>query len=131
MRLRKTKTLISTGVLAIAAGIGGWAAAPSAALAQQGDEASLDRGAKADATPQQRYQSAIREAGGGLKVALAECRAQNAVAMERKTCEAGARDRYRQDMAEARAMQKNPDARPVNVTGTPIRSTETTTVIRP
>ena len=34
----------------------------------QTDEASLARGAQPDTTPQQRYQSAIREAGGGLKV---------------------------------------------------------------
>ncbi|WCM91179.1 hypothetical protein M5C99_12155 [Acidovorax sp. NCPPB 2350] len=95
----------------------------------QGDDASLARGARPDSTPEQRYQSAIREAGGGLKVALQECRAGEASA--RKACDAEARKRYKEDMAEAQAMRRNPDARPVNVTGEPIRSKETTTVIRP
>lgn len=83
MTLCTTRTALSTSLLALAAlgGPAAWA---------QNDEASLDRGGKADVTQQQRYQSAIREAGGGLKVALAECKA-NPVALERKTCEAGAR----------------------------------------
>jgi len=34
-------------------------------------------------------------------------------------------------MAQARAMRKNPDARPVDVKGDPIRTTETTTILRP
>jgi hypothetical protein len=34
-------------------------------------------------------------------------------------------------MAQAREMLRNPQARPVNETGGPIRSTETVTVIRP
>ena len=104
------------------AGLSGMAAA-------QSDAASLDRGSKADVTPEQRYQSAIREAGGGLKVALAECK-QSAGA-ERKACEAEAQQRYKEDMAQARAMRKNPDARPVDVKGDPIRTTETTTILRP
>lgn len=122
------RTLLGSVALALAS-LGGLAAYPSAALAQN-DERSLDNGGKADVTPQQRYNSAIREAGGGLKVALAECR-QQAQGADRKACEAGAQQRYRADMAQAKEMQKNPAARPVDVRGEPIRSTETTTVIRP
>ncbi len=101
---------------------------PGMAVARS-DAVSLDRGSKADVTPEQRYQSAIREAGGGLKIALAECK-QSASA-ERKGCEAEARQRYKEDMEQARAMRKNPAVRPVDVQGDPIRSTETTTILRP
>lgn len=49
----------------------------SVAIAQtQPYAAALERTEVPDTTPQQRYQSAIREAGGGLKVGLEECRAQ-------------------------------------------------------
>lgn len=109
-------------VFAAALTLGGLVAAPSGALAQS-EEASLQRGAMPDGTPQQRYQSAIREAGGGLKVSLEECRAM--AAAERKGCESEARSRYKADMAAAKAMLRNPSARPVNVVGGPIRSTET------
>ena len=51
---------------------------PGTALAQGRDEAALARTAVPDTTPQQRYQTAIREAGGGLKVSLEECRAMAA-----------------------------------------------------
>lgn len=88
------------------------------------DEASLARGAREDSTPQQRYQTALREAGGGLKVGLAECR--NLSAAERRGCEAEARERYREDMARARELLRNPQARPVNIVGEPIRVQETT-----
>lgn len=95
----------------------------------QGDEASLERGASPDITPQQRYQTAIREAGGGLKVSLEECRA--IAAAERKSCESTARARYKADMEAARVMLRNPDARPVNIVGGPVRGTETTYVVKP
>lgn len=93
------------------------------AVAQSGDEASLARGAVPDTTPQQRYQTAIREAGGGLKVSLEECRAL--MAGERKSCESQARSRYQADMVRAKAMLKDPSVTPVNIVGGPIRSTET------
>lgn len=101
---------------------------PGVARAQASHTASLERADVPDTTPQQRYRSAIREAGGGLKVSLEECRT---LAAERKTCEAQARARYQADMAEARAMLRNPQAGPVNEVGGPIRSTETVTVTRP
>ena len=102
----------------------------SLAAAQAGDEASLARGAVPDTTPQQRYQTAIREAGGGLKVSLEECRAM--AAPERKSCESPARARYQADMAAARAILRgDPNAGPVNVVGGPIRSTEQVYEVKP
>ncbi|MFZ3126325.1 MAG: hypothetical protein WA129_14745 [Acidovorax sp.] len=100
------------------------------AFAQGSDEVSLARGAVPDITAQQRYQSAIREAGGGLKVSLEECKTLPQ-GKERKGCEAEARSRYQQDMANARAMRTNPDLGPVNITGGPIRSTETMITVKP
>jgi len=110
-------------VFVAALALGSAALVPTTAAAQTEDEAELARGAVPDTTPQQRYQTAIREAGGGLKVSLAECR-QMAPA-DRKSCESEARARYNADMAKARAMLKDPTIRPVNVVGGPIRSTET------
>lgn len=106
--------------LAIAFPLGAWA---------QGDEASLERGALPDTTPQQRYHTAIREAGGGLKVSLEECRAMGA--LERTPCEAAARQRYKADMEASKTMLRDPNARPVNIEGGPIRSTETVFIVRP
>jgi len=118
-----------SGLLAAAAlVVAGAFSAP--VFAQGGEEASLMRGAVPDTTAQQRYQSAIREAGGGLKVSLEECRAMPP-GKERKGCEADARSRYQQDMANARAMRTNPNLGPVNITGGPIRSTETVTTVTP
>lgn len=110
-------------VFVAALALGAAVATPTPAAAQAGDEASLARGAVPDTTPQQRYQTAIREAGGGLKVSLAECREM--AAADRKACESEARARYKADMAKARAMLKDPSIGPVNVVGGPIRSTET------
>lgn len=112
----------SGAALAAACALGSLLALPTGALAQ-GDEASLARGGVPDTTPQQRYQSAIREAGGGLKISLEECRTM--AAAERKGCESQARVRYQADMAAAKALLKDPSAGPVNVVGGPIRSTET------
>ncbi|MBX9832751.1 MAG: hypothetical protein K2X78_06860 [Burkholderiaceae bacterium] len=109
-------------MLAAALAVGGLLTVPSAAWAQS-EEASLQRGSVADVTPQQRHQSAIREAGGGLKVSLEECRAM--VPADRRSCESQARSRYTADMATAKAMLRDPSAGPVNVVGGPIRSTET------
>lgn len=123
------KNYSTTGLLATAA----WVVAgvfSMPAFAQGGDEASLKRGAAPDTTAQQRYQSAIREAGGGLKISLQECKTLPA-GKDRKACEGDARSRYQQDMAGARAMRSNPNLGPVNITGGPIRSTETVTVVKP
>lgn len=115
-------------VAAIALVLGAFAMAPATVHAQS-EEASLQRGAVPDMTPKQRYNSAIREAGGGMKVSLEECRAM--AGGERRSCEAQARGRYQADMAAAKELLRNPNAGPVNVTGGPIRSTETTYVIKP
>ena len=123
-------TRSGAALAAAACALGGLLALPTGAMAQsQGGEASLARGAVPDTTPQQRYQSAIREAGGGLKVSLEECRTM--AAAERKACESQARARYQADMAAAKALLKDPSAGPVNVVGGPIRSTETVYEIKP
>lgn len=121
-RTFKTRSLplVFVAVLAMGASLAG----PGTARAQVGDDASLARGAVADATPQQRYQTAIREAGGGLRVSLEECRSMGAG--DRKSCESQARARYQSDMAKAKGILRgDPSAGPVNVVGGPIRSTET------
>ena len=115
-------------MVAIALLVGVFCASTTTAHAQ-GDEASLQRGAVADMTPQQRYNTAIREAGGGMKVALEECR--TLASAERRPCEAQARARYQADMAAAKEFLRNPNARPVNVTGGPVRGTESTYVVKP
>lgn len=76
----------------------------SAALAQPVaiEEQLLARGAVADATPQQRYRTAINEAGGGYKLWLAECAAM--AASERTACRREAKVAYDSDMAAARAI---------------------------
>ncbi len=96
----------------------------SGGVSAQSYEASLERGAQPDTTAQQRYQTAIREAGGGLKLALTNCRQQGA---ERRACESEARQNYKADMAYARHLRTDPDARPARVRGGEIRSTEITT----
>ena len=117
----KARSLPLVFVAALA--LGGAMFVPATATAQGVDEASLARGAVPDTTPQQRYQTAIREAGGGLKVSLEECRAM--ATADRRSCESQARARYQADMAKAKAMLKDPSIGPVNVVGGPIRSTET------
>lgn len=111
--------------LACATAVAALMGAAGIASAQNYD-ASLERAARADTTPEQRYQSAIREAGGGLKLSLAECR--NKAAAERKSCESKARANYRQDMELAREMRKNPDSRPYSVKGGEVRMTSETPI---
>ncbi len=91
----------------------------------QNYEASLERGSHPDVTAQQRYQTAIREAGGGLKLSLAACREE---ASNRKACEREARARYREDMEYARALRANPQMPTTQAPITPIESTEITTI---
>jgi hypothetical protein len=66
------------------------------------DDQSLLRGGVADATPQQKYQSAIREAGGAYKESLREC-SQASIA-DRRACASLAKDSYDRDMAEAKLL---------------------------
>lgn len=126
--MKSSRLSHSRAIFASVIAAGMLAAVPLTASAQS-DEASLQKGAMPDVTPQQRYQSAIREAGGGLKVSQEECRAM--AGADRKGCESQAQARYRADMARAKAMLKDPSVRPFDVTGEPIRSTETTYVVKP
>lgn len=124
-----TSPLFSRPSIALAAvlALGSIFVLPTVAQAQS-EEMSLMRGAVPDATPQQRYQSAIREAGGGLKVSLQECHSM--VAVDRRSCEMQARSRYQADMAKAKRMLHDPSVRPVDITGGPIRSSESVYEIR-
>ena len=63
-------------------------------------EQSLQRGAVEDVTPQQKYRTAIREAGGGYKESLREC--ARATGIDRRSCTLEAKATYDRDMAEAR-----------------------------
>lgn len=88
-------SLLTSAILAVSA---------SASLAQPVaiEEQLLARGAVADTTPQQRYRTAINEAGGGYKLWLAECAAM--AASERTACRRDAKVAYDRDMAAARAI---------------------------
>lgn len=61
---------------------------------------SLERGAVADLTPQEKYQTAIREAGGAYKAARRDC--GQAAADDRSACAREARTTYEIEMADAR-----------------------------
>ena len=75
------------------------AIATSALAASLNDRQSLERGAVADLTPQEKYQTAIREAGGAYKAAQCEC--AQTVGGDR-ACAREARVTYENDMADAR-----------------------------
>ncbi len=68
------------------------------------DEQSLRRGAVEDVTPQQKYQSAIREAGGAQKEALRECALLAPDA--RLACAREAKATYAREMATAKLILK-------------------------
>ncbi|MDO8440594.1 MAG: hypothetical protein Q7S97_05240 [Polaromonas sp.] len=91
---KKFSTLLVSALLAVAG---------SAVLAQPVamEERLLERGSVADLTPQQKYQTAIKEAGGGYKLYLAECATM--AAAERSACRRDAKALYDRDMAAARA----------------------------
>lgn len=94
----KLSTLFISAVLAVAG---------SAALAQPAamEDKLIERGTVPDTTPQQKYRTAINEAGGGYKVYLAECAAM--AAAERSACRRDAKALYDRDMAAARTILKN------------------------
>ncbi|MDI1275367.1 hypothetical protein [Polaromonas sp.] len=76
----------------------------SAVLAQPVamEERLLERGAVADSTPQQKYRTAINEAGGGYKLYLEDCATK--AAAERTACRREAKAVYDRDMAAARQL---------------------------
>ena len=82
-------------------------AASSVAVAQPAakEDSLLMRGAIADVTPQQKYRTAINEAGGGYKVYLEEC--ATLVAAERTACRRDAKSLYNRDMAAARQILRS------------------------
>ena len=88
-------TLIFSALLALA---GSAALAQPVAMEQQ----LLERGSVADVTAQQKYQTAIKEAGGGYKLYLVECASMAAV--ERSACRRDAKALYDSDMASARTI---------------------------
>lgn len=106
----------------------GGATLPVTAFAQS-DATALARTSIPDTTPEQRYQTAIREAGGGLKLNLQACR--EGPASERQECEKVARSRYQADMAYARRLRVDPKATPRPSPSTPIIVKEVTTIVRP
>ncbi len=83
------------------------AVAASAGMAQPVamEERLLERGAVADVTPQQKYRTAIKEAGGGYKEYLSECAAM--ASAERTACRREAKAVYDRDMAAARAILRS------------------------
>ncbi len=68
------------------------------------DEQSLQRGGVEDVTPQQKYQSAIREAGGAYKESLREC--SQASIGDRVACASQAKATYNRDMEEAKVLAR-------------------------
>ena len=76
--------------------------AGSAVMAQPAamEDSLIARGAVADITPQQKYRTAINEAGGGYKVYLEEC--ATLAAAERTACRRDAKMLFDRDMAAAR-----------------------------
>jgi hypothetical protein len=76
-------------------------AVASVTHAANGNDAnSLDKGAVADLTPQQKYQSAIREAGGAYKEWLRECMPMTGA--DQRVCRQEAKAAYDADMAAAK-----------------------------
>ncbi len=66
------------------------------------DDRILARTVIPDLTPQQRYQTAVSEANGGLKLNLGACK--DVAASERGACTSEARAIHQRDMINARAV---------------------------
>jgi hypothetical protein len=79
-------------------------ATAAASTQDERDAAALERAAQPDATPQQFYDSAIREAGGAYKLALEDCKSLKGA--EHAACLKEANATYRSDMAEAHKLLK-------------------------
>ena len=82
-------------------------AVSSVAMAQPvaREDSLLMRGAVADVTPQQKYRTAINEAGGGYKVYLEEC--ATLAAAGRTACRRDAKSLYNRDMVAARQILRS------------------------
>lgn len=92
---RKLSTFVVSALLLVS---GSAVRAQPAAM----EERLLERGAVADSTPQQKYRTAINEAGGGYKLYLEECATM--AAAERTACRREAKAVYDRDMAAARQL---------------------------
>lgn len=79
-----------------------FAAAQTSARQDAFFERELDRGALPDTTPQARYQTAARDAGGGYKLSVQTCNEQ--AAAQRKDCYRAALETYNREMAAAREL---------------------------
>jgi hypothetical protein len=95
----------------------------SAASAMLPEAKQLERAQVEDTTAQQKYQTMIAEAGGGLKINMEACRAQPAAS--RGACVKEAQALYQKDMAAAKEILRNPSASTSVAIRTEIRSTET------
>ncbi len=73
------------------------------------DDRILARTVIPDVSARQRYQTAVQEAGGGLKLNLGSCADMSAG--ERPPCARDARALYQKDMAAARELLQTGDAR--------------------
>ena len=82
-------------------------AVSSVAVAQPAarEDSLLMRGAVADVTPQQKYRTAINEAGGGYKVYLEEC--ATLATAGRTACRRDAKSLYDRDMLAARQILRS------------------------
>ena len=76
--------------------------ATAACASPASDDQSLQRGGVEDVTPQQKYQSAIREAGGAYKESLREC--SQASIGDRRACASQAKAIYTREMDEAKLL---------------------------
>ena len=77
----------------------------TAIASSSSEEQSLARGAIEDVTPQQKYRTAIREAGGGYKEWLRECTHMQIA--ESRSCRLEAKATYDRDMAKAKLILRD------------------------
>ena len=106
--------IAASSALALAAGM---------ASALPPESVQLQNAQVEDVTAQQKYQTMINEAHGGLKINMEACRAQPAAS--RGACAKEAQALFQKDMAAARSILRNPAASTSVPIRTAIRSTET------
>ena len=92
INIRRCRAMLLAAMLGASVGV--VLASPSS------DAQSLAKGAVEDVTAQQKYNTAIREAGGGYKEWLREC--NSGPADLRRTCTSEAKANYDWDMAQAK-----------------------------
>jgi hypothetical protein len=97
---RRKNSLSAAALLALAFVAFTHVAEAAPAVAPTNDEQSLEKGAVADLTPPQKYQTAIREAGGVYKEALREC--DQSGDDDRRVCAVEVKAAYERDMAQAK-----------------------------